>query len=74
MTIKKQYRSKIAARLRAARKEQKVSQEALAKGCGVAKSTISRVELGETAASAELVLLMCHRLGLDPRSVFGGLK
>jgi putative transcriptional regulator len=60
------------ARLAAARKRAGLSQGQLAERLGVAKSTIARVELGQSTPSLELALAIAHELGESVERVFGG--
>lgn len=49
-------------RLKVARAERSVSQEQLAKMCGVSRQTISSIETGEFCPTAKLALVLCIAL------------
>ena len=49
-------------RIKEARKEKGISQEELAKKCGVARNTITSIERYEYAPSAYLAYLICAAL------------
>ena len=46
-------------RLKVARAEHNISQEQLAKMCGVSRQTISAIETGEFCPTAKLALILC---------------
>ncbi len=51
--------------LREARKQKKMTQEDLAKMCGVSRQTIIAIETGQFCPTAKLALLLC--MALDKR-------
>jgi DNA-binding XRE family transcriptional regulator len=59
-------------RLAVARGRAGLSQRQLAERLGVAKSTVARVELGQTTPSLELALGLAHVLGDSVEALFGG--
>jgi transcriptional regulator with XRE-family HTH domain len=55
-------RRAIGDRIRAARTERKLSQEALAEAIGLDRKTINRIEQGAYATSIDHLLLIAHAL------------
>ncbi|WP_431784309.1 helix-turn-helix domain-containing protein [Streptomyces chumphonensis] len=61
-----EYRRDVGERVRTARRDANLSQEALAHSAGVSRKTISRVELGEHATRLDHLLLIASVLQLPP--------
>ena len=57
-------------RLKVARAEKSVSQEQLAKMCGVSRQTISSIETGEFCPTAKLALVICIALDKNFEQLF----
>ena len=59
----------IAGELRAERGRRDLTVERLAEASGVAKTTVVRALKGETALSIEVLIPLCHALGIDSGSL-----
>ena len=57
-------------RLKEARKEEKLSQGALAKLVGVSRNTISSIETGQYSPTAKLALVICIALDKKFKDLF----
>jgi putative transcriptional regulator len=60
------------ARVAQARHKRGLSQAALAKRIGTARSTVARVEIGFTTPTLDLALALAAELGESVESLFGG--
>ena len=57
-------------RLKEIRKEQKLSQDELAKMVGVSRNTISSIETGQFSPTAKLALVLCIALDKKFEDIF----
>ncbi len=57
-------------RLKQIRKEQKLSQDELAKMVGVSRNTISSIETGQFSPTAKLALVLCIALDKKFEDIF----
>jgi putative transcriptional regulator len=57
-------------RLKEIRKEQKLSQDELAKMVGVSRNTISSIETGQFSPTAKLALILCIALDKKFEDIF----
>lgn len=57
-------------RLKEIRKEQKLSQDVLAKMVGVSRNTISSIETGQFSPTAKLALVLCIALDKKFEDIF----
>ena len=57
-------------RLKEIRKEQKLSQDELAKMVGVSRNTISSIETGQFSPTAKLALILCIALDKKFEEIF----
>jgi transcriptional regulator with XRE-family HTH domain len=55
-----------------ARQQKGLSQQALADRIGTARSTVARVEIGNTTPTLDLALALSRELGESVESLFGG--
>lgn len=60
------------ARLASARQQAGLSQRALADRLGTARSTLARIELGQSTPSLDLALAIGRELGESVEALFGG--
>ena len=60
------------ARVAQARQQAGLSQQALADRIGTARSTVARVEIGQTTPTLDLALALSRELGESVESLFGG--
>ena len=61
----------IGLRLRQLREEKRITQEELAERVGVARNSISRMELGYNHPSIPLLEKLAENLGVEPGELFG---
>ena len=57
-------------RLKEIRKEQRISQDELAKMVGVSRNTISSIETGQFSPTAKLALILCIALDKKFEDIF----
>ncbi len=64
-------KTKIGARIRDLRKENKMKQEKLAEICKVKQSCVSKWERGETLPDAEMIITLCETFKISADYLLG---